>query len=433
MFALAALAATGAFAQSSVQIVGTFDPSVANQKISYGDGKSVTNNLVRNNSQGTSQITFKGTEDLGGGLKASFLLENDFDARYDANGPEGVSTAGVRGVNMGAFGGEQFLALEGGFGKIQVGAANTPSLTTQASRQPFSTKIGGGFNGVTGTGHVRSNNSIVLTSPTFSGFTVAAAYAFNQKAAPMPATGDVAIANANTGASSTNSTIGNNQTSISDIGLFYANGPIAAGVSLWQTSAYDVLGSATTTAYSAKAVNQTNMFASYDMGVAKLTVGYHTEKQDYHTSVNAAATTAAANGAVMAIGSQTTARGINAEGWNLAAVVPLSANLNLLANYGELKDKLAERSAFPLNKKISAIGLKYALSKNTSLYARYVDETNENIAAAYTNSTWAVAGTVALPATLAKSGAGTNYLGGAGSSNTAAKVTTALVGVQMNF
>jgi len=157
LIALAALAATSAFAQSSVQLVGTFDPSVANSTTTYSGGK-VSNTFIRNNSQGTSQITFKGTEDLGGGLKASFLLENDFDTRYDANGPMGLTAAGTKCNNLGSGGGEQFLAIEGGMGKLQVGAANTPSLTTQASRQPFSTKIGGGFNSTMGTSHVRTNN-----------------------------------------------------------------------------------------------------------------------------------------------------------------------------------------------------------------------------------------------------------------------------------
>ena len=76
LIALAALAATSAFAQSSVQIVGQFDPSIANSAVTYGNGNKVTNTAVRNNSQGTSQITFKGVEDLGGGLKANFTLEN---------------------------------------------------------------------------------------------------------------------------------------------------------------------------------------------------------------------------------------------------------------------------------------------------------------------------------------------------------------------
>ena len=399
--ALAALAATGAFAQSSVQIVGTFDPSIAATKTTYASGASVSQNLIRNNSQGTSQITFKGTEDLGGGLKASFLMENDFDTRYDANGPEGVSAGGVRGVNFGAFGGEQFLALEGGMGKIQIGAANTPTLTTQASRQPFSTKIGGGFNTVLGTGHVRSNNSIVLTSPTFSGFTVAAAYGFKHNAFATPGTGTVAQANTNLGAASTNSTTDANQAAISDVGVFYANGPIAAGVSVWNTASYtqstvSIVGGVV------PSVTQTNMFASYDLGVAKLTAGFHTEKQDATTSL--AATLSRPGGA-------------NAEGWNLAAAVPLSANLSLLANYGELKDKLAARVAAPQNRKITAVGLKYALSKNTSVYARYVDETNDNISAAIGAGTLA-SGVLASTSTVG---------------NTAKQVTTTLVGMQTNF
>jgi predicted porin len=340
---LAALAATTAFAQSSVQIVGTFDPSIANSKTTYGDGKSVTNNFVRNNSQGTSQITFKGTEDLGGGLKASFLLENDFDTRFDARGNMGTA-AGVNGVNLGSGAGEQYLALEGGFGKIAVGAANTPSLTTQASRQPFSTKIGGGFNGVTGTGHVRSNNSVVYTSPAFSGFTVAAAYGFDQKAnTSADPTKDSLLAQTNTGAAATASTAFSQQASITDIGAFYANGPLSAGVSMWTTAAIAA----------AVKTEQTNLFASYDLGVAKLTVGYHTEKQ---------------------------VAAIDATGYNVAAVVPFSSNLNLLANYGKLDNKLA--GSTNKDKSITAVGLKYTMSKMTSVYARYIDETNDNVTSA---------------------------------------------------
>jgi predicted porin len=393
--ALATLAATTAFAQSSVQIVGTFDPSIANSAVTYGNDKKVSNTAVRNNSQGTSQITFKGVEDLGGGLKASFLLENDFDTRFDANGPEGVSAAGVRGVNLGSGGGEQYLALEGGFGKVAIGAANTPSLTTQASRQPFSTKIGGGFNGVLGTGHVRSNNSVVYTSPAFSGFTVAAAYGMNHNKFVTPATGAVAQANTNTGASSTNSTNDADQTSISDIGAFYSNGPLSAGISMWNTAQY-----VNTAGGTVPKVDQTNLFVSYDLGVAKLTAGYHTEKQTAYQTVSA---TAAANNKLA---------GVNAQGYNVAAAIPLSANLSLLANYAQLDDKLTQRAAAHLNRKITAVGLKYALSKNTSVYARYVDEKNENITAA-----------VAADFT---GGVGTNV-------NTVKSIQTTLVGMQTNF
>jgi len=396
LIALAALAATTAFAQSSVQIVGTFDPSVANSATTYANNAKVTNSFVRNNSQGTSQITFKGTEDLGGGLKASFLFENDFDARYDANGQDGVTATGVRGVNFGSNGGEQFLALEGGFGKVQIGAANTPSLTTQALRQPFSTKLGGGFNGVLGTGHVRSNNSLVYTSPVMSGFTVAAAYGFGHSAFNAPSTGAIQQAQTNSGQPTTASDASNNQASITDIGLFYANGPLSGGVSVWNTASFTATTPTITTAV-VPSVTQTNAYATYDLGVAKLTAGFHTEKQDATTSLPA---TLSRPG------------GANAQGWNLAGVVPLTADLSLLANYADLKDKLASRANSPLNKKIAAVGLKLNLSKMTSVYARYVDETNDNVAVAF----------------------GLNVLGSTATlANQITSVKTTLVGMQTNF
>ena len=377
LIALATLAATGAFAQSSVQIVGTFDPSIANEKTTYGDNKSYTQNYVRNNSQGTSQITFKGTEDLGGGLKASFLFESDFDARLDANGnPYNGKT------NFGTGGGEQFLALEGGFGKIQVGAANTPTLTSQASRQPFGTKIGSGFGatGVMGTAHVRNNNSLVYTAPVMSGVTAQLGYAFATTADGNAAGAyNVSTGDAKTVASLNTKAVG----AIMDLGLFYANGPVSAGVTYYTVDSVTAVaaGATGTAATTAAGKNQqTTLFASYDLGVAKLTAGYHTESTD------------AAPGAAAG-----TAKAMDAQGYNVAAVVPLSASLSLLANYGLLNDKLTANA----DKKISAIGLKYTLSKNSSVYARYVDQTNDNVAATATS--------------------------------TAKKVQTTLVGMQTNF
>jgi len=351
LIALAALSAAASFAQSSVQIVGTFDPSIANEKTTYANGNSVSQNYVRNNSQGTSQITFKGTEDLGGGLKASFLFENDFDTRFDANG-----NAWNGKNNFGSGGGEQFLALAGSFGQVQVGAANTPSLTAQASRSPFSTKIGGGFGTTSGTKHVRNNNSVVYTTPTFSGFTAAVGYAMATNA-DINAAGayNISTGEAKTVAGLNTKAVG----AIVDLGLNYANGPVAAGVSYYQVDSVaavaNALGVTTATTSAAGKNKQTNLYGSYDFGVAKLIAGYHTETTDGATA-----------GA---------AKALDATGYNVAAVVPLNANLSLLANFAKLDDKLAANN----DQKVSAIGLKYTLSKNTSIYARYVDQKTDNV------------------------------------------------------
>jgi predicted porin len=329
LIALAVLTVSGlSFAQSSVTVFGTFDPSITNQKTTYGNGAAVTQNLIRNNSQGTSQLSVKGVEDLGGGLKASFLLENDFDAGKDAT------------ANLGSLGGEQYAAIEGGFGKVALGAANTPSLFTQSSSQPFGTKIGGGF-GAANTGRVRSNNSIVYSAPVMSGLTLMAAYATQTKLSTVADQGKVS-----TGANT-------------DIGALYANGPLSAGVTAWSTAAAPGATGAPTKN------TQTNAYVAYDFGVAKLGLGYFAEKQDVTGA-----------GSTISSGKQNIGA-LDSVAYNFGATVPLSASLNLLASYTQKDDK----TALNLDRKVAAIGLKYTLSARTSVYARYVDDKISNMAA----------------------------------------------------
>ncbi len=310
LIALAAVAATGAaLAQSSVTIKGTFDPSFVVQKNTYGDGTSVTQQGLQNNRQGTSQITFLGTEDLGGGLKAMFLYEADFDS----------SKAVASGNALGDKGGELYVGLSGGFGTIKLGAPNTPSLTAQTASNPFGTKIGGGF-GAMNTGHVRQDNTVRYDTPNMSGFSAAIAY--NTKTKLDTNASITAAVGANT-----------------DIGLFYSAGPVAAGISFWNTSA-------TATAVKNK---ETNAYLTYDMGVAKVGLGYFTEK---------------------------TVGTIDSAAYNLSVSAPMGA-VTLMANYGRKNDKMAANK----DRKIFALGAKYELSKRTSVYARYVSDKTDNAAA----------------------------------------------------
>ena len=346
LIALAALAATASFAQSTVTVFGTFDPSLATQKTTYGDNKSYTQNFIRNSSQGTSQVTFKGEEDLGGGLKAMFLLENDFDTRFNANGNP------FNGVNgLGALGGEQYLGLAGGFGSVKIGAANTPSLYAQANRNVWGTKIGSGFSGVLGTSHVRTNNSLVYGSPVFAGgFQVGAAYGF-KTTADANAKGTYNISTGDTKAVAGLNSL--NVAAITDVAISYANGPLAAGVGFWNTDANPATAAGANTSATAAATDrnkQTNVYVQYDFGVAKLFAGMHNERQG--TAIDAA-------------------------GKNIGVQVPLSAQMFLQANVGRLDDKLAADA----NKKIAGIGVRYNLSNRTSVYARYVDEKNDNVTA----------------------------------------------------
>jgi predicted porin len=70
--ALSTLAAGSALAQSSVTVYGRLNESVERQK--SGD---TSKTVLQDNS---SRLGFKGSEDLGGGLKANFVIEHGFNA-----------------------------------------------------------------------------------------------------------------------------------------------------------------------------------------------------------------------------------------------------------------------------------------------------------------------------------------------------------------
>lgn len=101
--ALAALTAAPAFAQSSVTLWGRINTTVESQKTGSQDRKVA----VQNNS---SRLGFKGQEDLGGGLKASFSLEHGLSS--DTGAASGGTTFWSRA---------SWVQLQGEFGGIRLG------------------------------------------------------------------------------------------------------------------------------------------------------------------------------------------------------------------------------------------------------------------------------------------------------------------------
>ena len=324
---MAALAAASAFAQSTVGIKGTFDPSIRNQVTKFGDGATRSTTGLANNVQSTSQVTFFGTEDIGNGLKANFLFENDFDTAKDANNGTG-STASF--ANFGSLGGEQYVGLQGGFGNVQLGAANTPSLDV-SGRTPFGTKIGSGFSttvglGAQGLGHVREGNSIVYTSPSYAGLTLKAGIA--GKAVDLASANGTAVTRA---------------ASKEDIGLTYVNGPLKAVLANFRQDGVH---------------KQTHGYVAYTFGDLTASVG--AGRDEHLVAVAAAATTAA----------QVAGKSSN---YNIAAAYAIGAT-TLMANYGKLDNKSTDNYDI----KITTVGAKYELSKRTSFYARYARQTIDN-------------------------------------------------------
>jgi predicted porin len=111
LIALAVLAASGAaMAQSSVTLYGVADLSLAKAS---GSSMQMSGNGVLNN--GNSRLGVRGVEDLGGGLKASFNFEQGINAE------SGATDAVTYQRNA-------WMALQGGFGRVQMGRTLTPSF-----------------------------------------------------------------------------------------------------------------------------------------------------------------------------------------------------------------------------------------------------------------------------------------------------------------
>jgi len=75
LVALAALAATSAFAQSAVTLYGTLDIGAGNVTYSKADAVVTTRSGAETSANDSSRWGLTGTEDLGGGMKAEFKIE----------------------------------------------------------------------------------------------------------------------------------------------------------------------------------------------------------------------------------------------------------------------------------------------------------------------------------------------------------------------
>lgn len=171
LFALTALASiNAAVAQSSVTMYGVVDVSYG--KVTGGDfgmnnGKGGVN--TTNQSYHTpTRLGFRGTEDLGGGLKANFNLETG-----------GIAVESGTGGND--FSREAWVGLSGTFGATRLG--RTSSFGTQGHARydlngisTSSAMDNAGISPVTWYGSSRRSSQFQYVSPKFNGFDVGFAY-----------------------------------------------------------------------------------------------------------------------------------------------------------------------------------------------------------------------------------------------------------------
>ena len=190
---LVALALFGAFAataqaQSSVQIYGTVDA---------GLGKA-TGETTKVTKRDNNKLGFKGTEDLGNGLKAIFQLE----IRYETD--TGTLESNTRPL----FQGQSRVGLQGNFGTVRLGRGLTAFQEASTAFEPWSgmptpagfqtdiTVAGYTSDPLSADGNSRNrfSNALFYNSPVINGFqfnaTVAAKEANNNAAVDPRAPGN---------------------------------------------------------------------------------------------------------------------------------------------------------------------------------------------------------------------------------------------------
>ncbi|MFJ3044847.1 porin [Herbaspirillum chlorophenolicum] len=218
-----------AFAQTNVTIYGIVDTSI--HYLSNANANGSSNIRVDNGAIANSRLGFKGTEDLGGGLKAMFQLENGFSS----------DTGAMSQANT-LFNRQSWVGLQGSFGKVRLGKQNTPLFDLLADHfDPLTVGNYASNSWLPAAGTLIRTPNMVRYDGDFGPVSAAVSYAFGEQAGSMRPGSQFSSA------------------------LRYASGAFAIGGGFQQTVD-------TTTARNKDTV--WNLSASYDFGSAKVFGGW---------------------------------------------------------------------------------------------------------------------------------------------------------------
>jgi predicted porin len=318
-----AMGAAQAQTQAPVTVFGVLD--VAYQMNTASGAAS--QNLLINDGNTSSRFGFRGVEDLGGGLKASFHFEGAVAPTTGAGGSTNVNNSGANFAS-GLFGRRSTVSLTGSWGELRAGRDYVPTFNNlTVAMHPFGTNGLGNAGqlfypvaagGTTARTNVRASNSIAYLLPAGAG----------------GLNGHFMVAQGLTGATGASADNGNY------LGgrLGYAAGPLSLAIASGQTK------------YNTGDYSQSNFAINYKFGPAKLMYLYgKNEVGVTNTTVNM-------------IGTQ----------YDLGSGQVRAAYTTLKA------DKVANDASQ------WTIGYVHDLSKRTALYGNYSVVTNDGVGKTFT-------------------------------------------------
>ncbi len=236
---LLAVAVLGTFAgsaaaQSSVTLYGVADANVERIK-----GATSLNRISSGGVQG-SRWGLRGTEDLGGGLRAVFQLESGFNIDTGTSGQGGA-----------LFGRQAYVGLAGGFGAVRLGRQYSP-MDDVAGMVGTKTYDVLSVVPIIGNGdYNRVNNAITYLTPKLGGFTAQVQYSLGEERA----------------SSNTSKDFGKQYS----MHAMYSGGPLSAGLSVMRV----IDGNGTIAGK--QDLDAVLLVGAYDFGFAKFTAYYDQE------------------------------------------------------------------------------------------------------------------------------------------------------------
>lgn len=193
---LACCITTAASAQTTVVLYGIADGNVRFDHTAIGTLKS-----VGSGGESASRWGLRGTEDLGGGMKAIFNVEQDLDLS-DNSAPLGnisgtSPTSPVSSTGSRLFGRRSVVGLSSAtFGEIRIGRDYTPLYTAWATADPFGAgTVSRATNYAVGSA-TRYDNAVSYDSPAFHGVKAKLQYRRGESTSNAPLTGGLLIGQA---------------------------------------------------------------------------------------------------------------------------------------------------------------------------------------------------------------------------------------------
>ena len=346
--ALLAGFAGAASAQSSVTLYGVIDGGLAYSKVSRNNLSGVSNFGLAYGQQSGNRWGLRGVEDIGGGNRITFTLENGFDLG------NGTLAQGNR-----LFGRAAWVGIENNaWGLVRIGRQTNYASQYVSAVDPMSLAVPTSMGRAFGAGNTdRMSNAIMYQTPNMSGFQAGIGYSF--------ATGDTGIYTKAAGGGS--STTGynfatQNNTRQLTLGAKYASGPFYVAAS------YDKVYGEESKGENAS-ISSWNLSGSYDLKVVKFALAYGQTRDGVISGSGGGGTGAALAPSSIGSGELIFAPAVGTNSYLVGATIPVNPVSRVMLSWTMLTPNTNMKDIYNAqNQSAYNLGYTYDLSKRTNLY-----------------------------------------------------------------